>query len=145
VLHGNQGNGVALLKNQADFDAFVAEYNEEGYFVQDFVEQATGHDKRLLIAGGKLIGAMERHSTTDDFRANLHQGGQATAYTPTEREVELAQLAANAFGVDFVGVDIIDSIDGPLVLEVNPSPGLKIGEIIGVDIAEKIIKELFHD
>lgn len=145
VLHGNQGNGVALLKSLADFDTFMMEYNEDSYLVQEFIEQATGHDKRLLVAGGKLIGAMERRATKDDFRANLHQGGRAEKYAPSEQEIDLAIRTVKAFDLDLAGVDIVDSDHGPLVLEVNASPGLAIGEVIGVDVAKEIIEELFHD
>lgn len=141
VLHGNQGVGVELLRNEQHFREFVSAYPLEQHFlVQEFIAEARGRDKRLFVVQGQVVAAMERISTTDDFRANLHTGASARAYTPNDEEVRIAIQATRIFGLTFAGVDIIDSKRKPLVLEVNPSPGFAISKITGVDVATEVIK-----
>lgn len=141
ILRGNQGIGVELVHNEDEYHRFALQQSSQTKFVaQEFIAEAGKQDKRLLIADEQCIAAMRRRSTSEDFRANLHTGGVAEAYTPTDDEIELAIRATRAFGLSFAGVDIIDSIRGPLVLEINPSPGLAIGDVTGIDVATKIIK-----
>ena len=143
IPRGNQGKGVELIKNDSDLRSFFDTYAANEQFVaQEFITEAVSRDKRLIVAGDKVIAAMERRSTTEDFRANLHLGGEGAAYQPTAKEIELAIRATDAFGLPYGGVDIIDSAHGPLVLEVNPSPGFGISEITGVDVAYEILKHI---
>jgi len=87
---------------------------------------------------------MERSSDSDDFRANIHLGGSAKKYIPTNLESILALKATEAHGLLYAGVDIIDSERGPLILEVNPSPGFAISRISGVDVVAKLVAELIR-
>lgn len=143
IPKGNQGRGVELIHNQAELDAFYVTYDDESeYSAQEFIAEASAKDKRLLVVGDVVVAAMQRVSTTDDFRANLHLGAKGSIYTPTSEEIAMALKASAAFGLDYGGVDIIDSSRGPLVLEVNPSPGFGISHITGVDVAYEVIKNL---
>ena len=143
ILHGNQGKGVELVRDEASYRAFRDEHpGETTFLAQEFIKEAGAKDKRLFVIGDAVVAAMVRQSTTDDFRANLHMGGVGEAYVPTDQEVQLAVRAVRAFGIPCAGVDIIDSVRGPLVVEVNPSPGFAIGTIAGVDLAELIIEEI---
>jgi ribosomal protein S6--L-glutamate ligase len=140
ISNGNQGRGISLIKSQSDLDNFFKEYADQDTFVaQEFIAEAASQDKRLFVVGQKVIASMKRQSTTDDFRANIHLGGEARAYKPTAEEIEIALEAIRAFGLEYGGVDIIDSKAGPLVLEVNPAPGITIGAITGVDIAKEVV------
>ena len=109
--------------------------------MQEFIEESKGTDKRLILVGETCIAAMRRTSQTDDFRANLHLGGAMETYAPTAQEVAYAVSATKAFNLRFAGVDIIDSRRGPLVLEINPSPGFSIQAVSSNDIAEEVIKQ----
>jgi ribosomal protein S6--L-glutamate ligase len=143
IPKGNQGRGVELIHNQGELDAFFAAYEGETEFLaQEFISEARAKDKRLFVVGNRVIAAMQRTSTSDDFRANLHLGGEGQAYTPTNEEQTMALQSIKAFGLKYGGVDIIDSNRGPLVLEVNPSPGFGISEITGVNVTYEVIKSL---
>ncbi len=141
IPNGNQGRGVELISNQSDLRIFFDTYkNVDEFLAQEFIAEAQSRDKRLIVVGNKVVAAMQRQSTTDDFRANLHLGARAKIYTPTSEETLLAVRSIKAFGLRYGGVDIIDSIRGPLVLEINPSPGFAISDITGVDVAYEVIK-----
>ncbi|MCW9026977.1 MAG: RimK family alpha-L-glutamate ligase, partial [Thiovulaceae bacterium] len=108
--------------------------------VQEFIEEAGGADIRALVVGGEVVGAMKRQGAEGDFRSNLHQGGSATAHKLTRKEKSTALAAAKAMGLGVCGVDMIPSKRGPLVMEVNSSPGLEgIEKSTGLDIASKIM------
>lgn len=146
IRHGNKGVGVGLLNNPNDYLKFVAEFpNESKYLLQEYIASAVAQDKRLIIVGNRLVAAMRRTSAANDFRANLHAGGSAEVYVPTAEEVELAIKAIKAFNLQYAGVDIIDSPKGPLVLEVNPSPGFAISKITGTDVAQEVIIGVMND
>lgn len=146
IRHGNKGLGVGLLQSSNDYLKFVAEFpHETEYLLQEYIASAVAQDKRLIVVGDKLIAAMKRTSAVDDFRANLHTGGSAEQYMPTAEEVELAIKAVKAFKLQYAGVDIIDSPNGPLVLEVNPSPGFAISKITGTDVAREVITGVMND
>ena len=100
--------------------------------VQEFIEEAGGADIRALVVGGEVVGAMRRQGAEGDFRSNLHQGGRATAHKLTRKEKATALAAAKAMGLGVCGVDMIPSARGPLVMEVNSSPGLE-----GIEAATK--------
>jgi ribosomal protein S6--L-glutamate ligase len=111
--------------------------------VQEYIEEAGGSDIRALVVGKTVVGAMIRTAAAGEFRANLHQGGSAQVLKLTKEEKELALHATQSVNLKVAGVDLIRSSRGPLVLEVNSSPGLEgIEAATGKDIAGRIIKFL---
>ncbi len=140
VAVGNQGKGVALVKTQDEFHQQLADFLLQGQCLwQEYIAESVGSDKRIVVVGNRIITAMRRIAKAGDFRANLHTGATAEAYVPTDEEALLAIKATAALGLPYSGVDIIDSDRGPLVLEVNPSPGFQISTITGVDVARELI------
>jgi len=138
ILEGTQGVGVVLVDSEkaakSVLDAFYG--MDVNLLVQEFIEEAGGADIRVLIVGGEVVGAMRRQGAEGDFRSNLHQGGTATAHKLTRKEKSTA-LAA---GLGVCGVDMIPSSRGPLVMEVNSSPGLEgIEKSTQIDIAGKVM------
>jgi len=141
IANGNKGKGVQKINSQEDLDSFFEAYaNSNEFLAQEFIAEAESRDKRLFVVGDKVIAAMVRMSATDDFRANLHLGATAQCYKPTLKEIKIALKSTEAFGLGYGGVDIIDSNRGPLVLEVNPSPGFGISNITGIDVAKELIR-----
>lgn len=146
ILNGNQGIGVALLRSADDLRELKATFpNERTFLLQEYIEESKGTDMRLFVVGDRVVASMRRVAGTDDFRANLHLGARMEKYIPTAEEIELAVRATKAFGLSFAGVDIITSNRGPLVLEVNPSPGFGIQEVSDTDIAREVIKGVMND
>jgi len=142
ILEGTQGVGVVLVDSEkaakSVLDAFYG--MDVNLLVQEYIEEAGGADIRVLIVGGEVVGAMKRQGAEGDFRSNLHQGGHATAHKLTRKEKSTALAAAKAMGLGICGVDMIESARGPLVMEVNSSPGLEgIEKSTNIDIAEKIM------
>jgi len=142
ILEGTQGVGVVLAETQkaaqSVLDAFYG--MEVNLLVQEFIKEAGGADIRALVVNGEVVGAMKRQGADGDFRSNLHQGGSATSYTLNRKEKSTALAAAKAMGLGVCGVDMIPSDRGPLVMEVNSSPGLEgIEKATSVDIAGKIM------
>jgi len=108
--------------------------------VQEYIEEAKGADIRAFVVGGKVVGAMKRQGVEGDFRSNIHRGGSAQAIKLTREEKMLATHAAKVMGLNMAGVDMIQSERGPLLMEVNSSPGLEgIETFTGIDIAGKIM------
>ena len=143
ILEGTQGVGVVLVDSEkaakSVLDAFYG--MEVNLLVQEYIEEANGSDIRAFIVGGKVIGAMKRQGAEGDFRSNLHQGGSATAHKLTRKEKATALSAAKAMGLGVCGVDMIPSKRGPLVMEVNSSPGLEgIENSTQIDIAGEIME-----
>lgn len=141
---GNQGAGVYLVRTMDELNNTVNELlkTSTACVAQEYVEESKGSDKRLFVIAGKVVAAMQRTANTGDFRANLHLGGSAKNYIPSELESALALRATKAHDLLYAGVDIIDSNRGPLVLEVNPSPGFAISKITGVDIISELVSKL---
>ena len=111
--------------------------------VQEYVKESKGVDIRCFVIGGKVIGAMMRKGAEGDFRSNLHRGGSASIVKITPEERSTALRAAKTLGLNVAGVDLLRSNHGPVVMEVNSSPGLEgIEKATGIDIAEKIIEFL---
>ncbi len=142
ILEGTQGVGVVLVDSEkaakSVLDAFYG--MDVNLLVQEFIEEAGGADIRALVVGGEVVGAMKRQGAEGDFRSNLHQGGSATAYKLNRKEKATALAAAKAMGLGLCGVDMIPSSRGPLVMEVNSSPGLEgIEKSTKLDIAGKIM------
>jgi ribosomal protein S6--L-glutamate ligase len=142
LLEGTQGLGVVLAETTKAAKSVIEAFNalDANILVQEFVSEAHARDIRAFVVDGEVVGCMVRQGTEDDFRSNLHRGGTATAITPTEAQKNTAIRAAKALGLSVAGVDMLPSSRGPLVLEVNSSPGLEgIEKATGVDIADKII------
>ena len=110
--------------------------------VQEFIKESAGTDIRAFVVGGRVVASMKRQSLDDDFRSNLHKGGEGTAVKLTEEERKMAVKAARAMGLSIAGVDMMRSARGPLVLEVNASPGFGIESVTGRDVATPIIEYL---
>lgn len=145
ILEGTQGVGVVLVDTEkaakSVLDAFYG--MDVNLLVQEFIEEAGGADIRVFIVGGEIVGAMKRQGAEGDFRSNLHQGGSATAHKLTRKEKSTALAAAKAMGLGVCGVDMIPSARGPLVMEVNSSPGLEgIEKSTNIDIAGKIMNHI---
>ena len=127
LLEGSQGRGVVLAETkkaaQSVINAFKAV--KANLLVQEFIKEAGGKDLRLFVINGKVSAAIQREAAPGEFRANIHQGGTASVVRPTTEERRLAVKATKAMGLAVAGVDIIRSKTGPLLLEVNSSPGLE--------------------
>ena len=108
--------------------------------VQEFIKEAGGADIRTIVVGGKVVAAMKRQGAEGDFRSNLHRGGSASKIKLTPEERSTAVRAAKVMGLNVAGVDLLRGNHGPLIMEVNSSPGLEgIENATGVDVADKII------
>ncbi len=142
VARGTQGNGVVLAETRKAAQAVMQAFYVEGvnFLVQEFVKESAGEDIRAFVVGGRVVASMKRQSLDDDFRSNLHQGGEGTAVKLTDEERKTAIKAAKTMGLGICGVDMMRSSRGPLVLEVNPSPGFGIEEVTGRNVAEKVIE-----
>ncbi len=142
VARGTHGNGVVLAETKKAAQAVMQAFYVEGvnFLVQEFVQESAGTDIRAFVVGGRVVASMKRQSLDDDFRSNLHQGGEGTIVKLTDEERKTALRAAKAMGLSICGVDMMRSDRGPLVLEVNPSPGFGIEKVTGRNVAEKIIE-----
>ncbi|HNV07727.1 MAG: 30S ribosomal protein S6--L-glutamate ligase [Dokdonella sp.] len=139
---GAQGQGVLLAEkrsaSQGMIEAFRGLY--ANFVVQEFIAEAGGGDLRCFVIGNQVAAAMHRQAPEGDFRANLHRGGKASAVELSTQEINIALRAARTMGLGIAGVDLLRSQRGPLVLEVNASPGLEgIESATGVDVAGAII------
>jgi ribosomal protein S6--L-glutamate ligase len=143
LLEGTQGLGVVLAETQnAAKSVLEAFYGlEANILVQEFIKEAGGADVRAFIVDGKVVASMKRQSKKGEFRSNLHRGGEGKAIQLTEQEIEMAEKAAKAMSLPICGVDMLQSQRGPLIIEVNSSPGLEgIEGATKIDIAGKIIE-----
>ena len=142
LLEGTQGIGVVLAEtNQAAKSTIEAFYGlKKNVLVQEFIAEAKASDIRAFVIGGRIVGAIKRQGVSGEFRSNIHRGGNAVAVQLTPDEEKTAIAAARALGLKVAGVDMLPSERGPLVLEVNSSPGLEgIEAATGIDIATEII------
>lgn len=141
VARGTHGNGVVLAETNKAAKAVMQAFYVEGvsFLVQEYVAESAGTDIRAIVVGGKVVASMKRQSLNDDFRSNLHQGGEGTPVKLTDEERKTAQKAAKAMGLPICGVDMMRSDRGPLVLEVNSSPGFGIEKVTGRNVASTII------
>ena len=143
LASGTQGNGVVLAETRKAAKSVIQAFyvNDTAFLLQEYIEEAAGSDIRVFIVGNQIVASMKRQSLDDDFRSNMHQGGTGTPIRLTDEEKRTALKAARAMGLAICGVDLIRSSRGPLVLEVNSSPGLEgIEAVTGQDIATKIIE-----
>ena len=142
---GTQGAGVMLTEKSSASRSVIETLRglHASFLVQEFIEEAKGADLRCFVVGGKVVAAMRRQAPPGDFRSNLHRGGSARAVEASEAAQVVAVRAAAVLGLGIAGVDLIRSRRGPLVLEVNSSPGLEgIEEATGVDVAGCIVESL---
>jgi ribosomal protein S6--L-glutamate ligase len=145
LLEGTQGKGVVLAETRKAAESVVNAFKSLGVnlLVQKFIKEANGKDLRCFVIDGKVVASIERKAAPGEFRANLHQGGTASVVKITPEERTLAVKAAKVLGLQVAGVDIIRSQAGPLLLEVNSSPGLEgIEAATGKDIAGMIIASI---
>lgn len=141
VARGTHGNGVVLAETRQAAKAVMQAFYVEGvnFVVQEFIAESAGVDIRAFVVNGKVVASMLRQSLDDDFRSNLHQGGEGIPVKLTVEERKTALKAAKAMGLPVCGVDMMRSERGPLVLEVNASPGFSIEKVTGTNVAAKII------
>ncbi len=143
LLEGTQGIGVILAETHASAKSVIEAFLgvKVNLLVQEFIKESKGTDIRAFIVDGQIVGAMKRQGAEGEFRSNLHRGGVATSIKLTDEEKTTAIRAAKKLGLGIAGVDMLQSNRGPLVMEVNSSPGLQgIEGATGVDIAGKIIE-----
>ncbi len=143
LLEGTQGLGVVLAENQNAAQSVLEAFNglKARVIVQEFIKEAKGADIRAFVVDGQVVGAMKRQGKEGEFRSNLHRGGSSQIIELTPEENATAILAAKAMGLAVAGVDMLQSSRGPLILEVNSSPGLEgIEKTTKEDIAGKIIE-----
>ena len=142
LLEGTQGIGVVLAETQQAAKSVIEAFRglDANILVQEFIKEAGGMDIRCLVLGDKVIAAMKRQGAAGEFRSNLHRGGAAARVRLTPEERSTAIRAAKAMGLRVAGVDLLRSNHGPVVMEVNSSPGLEgIEKATEVDVAGKII------
>jgi ribosomal protein S6--L-glutamate ligase len=145
LLEGTQGVGVVLAETKKAAESVIAAFRQldANILVQQFVKEAGGADIRAFVVGNRVVAAMERRAAPGEFRSNLHRGGSAHAVKLTPAERRTAVKAAKTLGLNVSGVDMLRSESGPLVIEVNSSPGLEgIEQSTGVDVAGAIVKFL---
>ncbi len=145
LARGTHGNGVVLAETKKAAKSvmqafYVMDDDGTNILLQEFIKESAGEDVRIFIVNGKVVASMKRKGLDGDFRSNLHQGGEGTAVKLTDEERKTAQKAAKAMGLPICGVDIMRSSKGPLVLEVNSSPGFGIEKVTGRNVAEKIVE-----
>jgi ribosomal protein S6--L-glutamate ligase len=143
LLQGTQGMGVVLTETRKAAESVIQAFYglDANILVQEFIKEAGGSDIRCFVVGEKVVGSMKRQGPEGEFRSNLHRGGTASLIKITPEERSVAKRAAKAMGLNVAGVDILRSNHGPVVMEVNSSPGLEgIEEATGKDIAGQIIK-----
>lgn len=143
LLEGTQGYGVVLAPTMKAAQSIIEAFHsmKARVIVQEFISESKGADIRAFVVNGKVVGAMKRQGKEGEFRSNLHQGGSGSLIKLTKKEREAALTAAQAMGLPIAGVDLLQSDRGPLILEVNSSPGLEgIEKTTGKDVAGAIAK-----
>jgi ribosomal protein S6--L-glutamate ligase len=143
LLEGTQGLGVVLAETKKAAESVIGAFRQldANILVQQFIKEAGGADIRAFVVGGKVVAAMRRQGAPGDFRSNLHRGGKAEVIKLSPSERSTSVRAAKSMGLSVAGVDLLQSDEGPMVLEVNSSPGLEgIENASGVDIADLIVE-----
>lgn len=143
LVEGTQGIGVVLAETRQAAESVIDAFRglNAHILVQEYIREAQGCDVRCLVVGGKVVAAIERQAKPGEFRSNLHRGGTARKVVITAKERAMAVKAATTLGLDVAGVDILRADRGPLVMEVNASPGLEgVESTTGLDIAGMMIE-----
>jgi ribosomal protein S6--L-glutamate ligase len=145
LLQGTQGIGVVLAESTMAASSVIEAFHglDQNILIQKFIREAGGSDIRALVVGRKVVAAMRRQAVTGEFRSNIHRGGTAKKIRLPADYRRTALAAARALGLTVAGVDLIESAEGPMVMEVNSSPGLEgIQKTTGVDVADAIIEHI---
>jgi ribosomal protein S6--L-glutamate ligase len=145
LLQGTQGIGVILAESTMAASSVIEAFHglEQNILIQKFIREANGADIRALVVGGKVVAAMRRQAVAGEFRSNIHRGGTATKRKLSAEYRRTAVAAARVLGLTVAGVDMLESAEGPMVMEVNSSPGLEgIEKTTGVNVAEAIIEHI---
>jgi ribosomal protein S6--L-glutamate ligase len=145
LLQGTQGIGVVLAESTAAASSVVEAFHglDQDILIQKFIAEANGADLRALVVGRKVVAAMRRQAVAGEFRSNIHRGGRAKKVRLSAESRKTALAAARVLGLRVAGVDMIESAEGPMVMEVNSSPGLEgIQKTTGVDVAAAIIEHI---
>jgi ribosomal protein S6--L-glutamate ligase len=145
LLQGTQGVGVVLAESQAAASSVVEAFHglEQEILIQKFIREARGADLRAFVVGDRVVGAMRRQAGNGEFRSNLHRGGTAKPERLSRAYRRAAVRAARVLGLGVAGVDLLESNDGPMVMEVNSSPGLEgIEKATGEDVAGAVIEHI---
>jgi len=144
LIQGTQGVGVMIAHSEAEVTSILSTLWDLGQeiLLQEFVAESQGRDVRALVVGDRVAGAMRREARKGEFRSNLHRGGFGTAVQLSHEDEEAAVRAARVLGLDVAGVDLLESADGPKVMELNSSPGFEgLERATGLDIAGEIIAQ----
>lgn len=145
LLEGTQGRGVVLGETRKAAESLIEAFSglRAEFLVQRFIGEARGEDIRCIVLGERVVAAMRRRGAEGDFRSNLHRGGIAEKVRITPAERAAAVDAARAMGLNFCGVDLLRAAGGPLVMEVNSSPGIEgVERASGIDVATLVIAYL---
>jgi ribosomal protein S6--L-glutamate ligase len=145
LLEGTQGRGVILAETTASAKSIIEAFSAANMniLVQEYIKEAGGNDIRVLVIGGKVVASMMRSGKMGEFRANLHRGGKAEAVVVSEDERRTAVRSAEVLGLNVAGVDLLRSNRGPVVVEVNSSPGIEgMEQASGTDVAGAMIEFL---
>ncbi len=143
LQEGTQGMGVILAETKKSAKSILDTFYkmDTSILMQEFIEEANGEDIRIIVIGNKVVASMKRTSALEEFRSNVHRGADTIAIIPTPKEQDIAINAVKYLGLGVAGVDLLRSKRGPLLIEVNASPGLKgIESATGVNVAREIIK-----
>lgn len=142
LLEGTQGIGVVLAENQNSAESIIEAFRglKADILVQEYIKEAQGADIRCFVVGGRVVAAMKRQGAEGEFRSNIHRGGSVSQVKLTPEERSTAVRSAKIMGLNAAGVDILRSNHGPVVMEVNSSPGLEgIERATGIDVADSIV------
>jgi ribosomal protein S6--L-glutamate ligase len=145
LLQGTQGIGVVLAESTMAASSVIEAFHglDQNILIQKFIREANGSDIRALVVGRKVVAAMKRQAISGEFRSNIHRGGTARKFRLPAEYRKTALAAARVLGLTVAGVDLIESAEGPMVMEVNSSPGLEgIQKTTGVDVADAIIEHV---
>jgi ribosomal protein S6--L-glutamate ligase len=143
LIEGTQGVGVILAETKKAAQAVIEAFRglDANILVQEYIKEAGGSDVRCFVVGGRVVATMKRQAAPGEFRSNLHRGGSAQSVKITPEERSTAVRAAKTMGLNIAGVDVLRSNHGPVVMEVNSTPGLEgIEKATGIDVAGKIIE-----
>jgi ribosomal protein S6--L-glutamate ligase len=148
LLEGTQGIGVVLAETTPAASSVIEAFHglDQNILIQQFISEANGADIRAVVVGRKVVAAMKRQAIAGEFRSNIHRGGKTKKIRLSLEYRRTALAAARVLGLRVAGVDMIESSDGPMVMEVNSSPGLEgIEKATGYDVAEAIIEQIERD
>lgn len=147
LLEGTQGLGVVLAETRKAAESVIEAFNKvrARIIVQEFIQESIGRDIRAIVIGGRVVAAMTRTAPEGEFRSNIHRGSVGEKILLNSDQEEAAIKAAAAMGLDTAGVDMLFSVRGPLIMEVNASPGIEgIEKATGINVAEEFIKHVLR-